>query len=213
MSGSAWPLFDLVIRSGRLELRLPREDELFALLEVAKRGIHDPEEMPFGYAWTDKPSPQFERDYMQYHWGTRASWKPEQWVLDLAVWADGVIVGTQGLHGDSFGVLRTVATGSWVGREFQGQGIGKEMRSAALSFAFDHLRAERATSDAFLDNRRSGAVSRALGYVENGRTWLAPRGVVREEFRFLMTAEMWASRARPPITVAGFDECRDMFGI
>lgn len=213
MSGHPWPLFDVVIRTSRLELRLPTEDELVQLLELAKGGIHPAEEMPFGFAWTDLPSPQFERNFMQYHWGTRGSWKPELWTLDLAVWVDGTLVGTQGLHGENFPVMRTVGTGSWLGRAYQRKGIGREMRSAVLAFAFDHLGAERATSDVFVDNHRSQGVSRALGYIDNGRTWLAPRGVAREEIRFLMTAEMWRSRDRLGTTVGGLDACRDMFGI
>src|SRR5450759_3379652 len=84
-----WPLFDLVIRTSQLELRLPTEVELVELLGLAKQGIHDPDEMPFGFAWTDQPSPRLERSFMQYHWSRRAAWKPEEWTLDLGVWADG----------------------------------------------------------------------------------------------------------------------------
>lgn len=213
MSGHPWPLFDVVIRTTRLELRLPTEVELVQLLELARAGIHPPEEMPFGFAWTDLPSPQFERNYMQYHWGTRASWKPDDWTFDLAVWLDGMLIGTQGLRGHNFPVLRTVGTGSWLGREFQGKGIGKQMRSAVLAFAFDHLAAEWATTTAFLDNTSSSGVSRSLGYIEDGRERMAPRGEARELTRFLMTSEMWRSRERPPITVEGLDACRDMLGI
>lgn len=213
MVSHPWPLFDLVIRSARLELRLPREDELFELLDVAKRGVHDPALMPFGFAWTDQPSPHFERGFMQYHWRTRASWSPDEWILDFGVWADGVLVGSQGMRAEKFSVFKSVGTGSWLGRGFQGRKIGLEMRSAALSFAFDHLGAERATSEAFSDNAASVGVSRSLGYVENGLQWVAPRGVAREETRFLMTREMWQSRERASITVSGFEACRDMFGI
>jgi RimJ/RimL family protein N-acetyltransferase len=208
----AWPLFGLVVRSARLELRLPLEDELFDLLEVG-RDVHDPAEMPFGVPWTDKKSPDFEREFMQYHWSTRASWKPTHWVFDLGVWLDGRIVGTQGVRGDDFAVIREVGTGSWLGRQFQGHGIGKEMRSAALSFAFDMLGAASASSGAFVDNLSSVGVSRALGYRENGSESMAPRGVAREHVRFLMTREAWYSRERPPVSVEGFDACRDMFGI
>lgn len=213
MEGHPWPLFDLVIRSGRLVLRLPREEELVELLGIAKEGVHDPAEMPFGYAWTDLPSPQMERGFMQYHWRTRASWSEKEWILDLGVWADGRLVGTQGMRGDNFAVFKSVGTGSWIGRQFHGAGIGKEMRSAALAFAFDHLGAERAMSGAFIDNRASVGVSRALGYAENGREWMAPRGVAREHVRFLMTRDMWHSRERPAVDVMGLDGCRDMFGI
>jgi RimJ/RimL family protein N-acetyltransferase len=212
MVANPWPLYDLVIRTERLELRPPREDELLELLALARQGIHDPDEMPFGIAWTDQPSPQFERSFMQYHWGNRAHWTAESWVLDMGVWADGTLVGTQGMNADRFAVLHTVGTGSWLGRAYQGQGIGKQMRSAVLAFAFDHLGAEWATSGAFLDNLTSIGVSRALGYVENGRGRLAPRGVAREMVRLLMTAEQWRSRQRPPVRVEGLAGCRDMFG-
>ena len=38
--------------------------------------------------------------------------------------------------------MRTVGTGSWLGRPYQGRGIGKEMRGAVLALAFDGLGAE-----------------------------------------------------------------------
>ena len=68
-------------------------------------------------------------------------------------------------------------TGSWLGRRFQGRGLGKEMRAAVLGFAFDGLGAEVAETSAFLDNLPSNGVSRALGYEENGFGSLAPEGV------------------------------------
>lgn len=212
-AGQAWPLFDLVVSTQRLVLRVPREDELLELLELSLAGIHDPEEMPFGIAWTDQPRPQRERSSMQYWWSTRANWKPEAWTLDFGVWQDGLLVGTQGLRADNFRVMREIGTGSWLGRAYQGQGIGKQMRAAVLAFAFDHLGAQRATSEAFNDNFASLGVSRALGYVDNGKQWLAPRGVAREETRFLMTVEQWRSRERPAVSVSGMDACREMFGI
>jgi RimJ/RimL family protein N-acetyltransferase len=210
---AAFPVFGLTLRTERLELRLPREDELVELLGVARAGVHDPAEMPFGFAWTDIASPQFERNFLQYHWRSRGSWSSDEWICDFGVWADGRLVGTQGIRGEKFAVFKSVETGSWIGRQFQGQGIGTEMRAAALAFAFDHLAAARATSGAFVDNAASVAVSHGLGYSDNGAEWLAPRGEAREKVRFLMTREMWQSRERPPVSVGGLDACRDMFGI
>ena len=60
----AWPIYGLRIRSERLELRLPTDDEILALIDVAKAGIHPPDEMPFGVAFTDPPSPEFERGFV-----------------------------------------------------------------------------------------------------------------------------------------------------
>ena len=127
--------------------------------------------------------------------------------------ADGRPIGSQGAWGHAFPVHRTVDTGSWLGREFQGRGLGKEMRSAVLSFVFDGLGARFAESSAFLDNVASNAVSRGLGYEENGRGAFAPQGVSRETQRFRMSAEGWRARPRPPVELEGLDACRAMFGI
>src|SRR3990170_8930341 len=169
--------------------------------------------MPFGFAWTDQPSPLFERSFMQYHWSTRANWSHGKWSLDFGVWLDGQLLGTQGIGAENFAVLRTVSTGSWLARGFQGKGIGKEMRAAVLGFAFDHLGAVWATSGSFRDNPASAAVSRALGYDEDGMEVLAPRGEAKELIRWRMHVDQWHARERPRVEVAGLDRCWDMFGL
>src|SRR5258708_16593058 len=108
-------------------------------MHLARAGIHPPDEMPFGVAWSTLPSPAFERSFMQYHWSTRATWSPASWMIDLIVMVDGVIVGSQGVRSTEFSVLRTIGTGSWLGRAYQARGFGKEMRAAVLGFAFDGL--------------------------------------------------------------------------
>lgn len=209
----AWPLFGLRIRSERLVMRLPTEGDLLRLMAVAKAGIHPVGEMPFGVAWSILPSPAFERGFLRHHWETWASWSPESWKLNLMIELEGQPIGSQSVHADQFAVFRTVNTGSWLGRAFQGRGFGTEMRSAVLAFAFDGLGAERADSSAFLDNAASNRVSRKLGYEENGRGLLAPQGVPRETQLFRMTAAGWRSRPRPPVTIDGLDACRELFGI
>ena len=210
---AAWPLFALRLRTERLVLRLPTDEDLIALLAVAKAGIHPPGEMPFGVAWSTFPSPAFERNFMQHHWQMRGSWSPANWVLNLMTELDGVPVGSQTIEATDFEVSRTVATGSWLGREFQGAGYGKEMRAAVLGFAFDGLGARFAETTAFLDNAASNGVSRSLGYEENGRGLLAPEGIARETQRFRMTLDGWRSRPRPPLAIEGLDASRAMFGL
>ena len=208
---AAWPLFGLRIRSERLVLRLPRED-LMPLMEVAKAGIHPAHEMPFGVAWTDAQGAAFEASFLQHHWKWRGTWRPEEWWLNLMVESEGRPIGAQTISGEDFAIHRTVDSGSWLGQAYQGRGFGKEMRSAVLSFAFDGLGALAATSSAFLDNAASNAVSRSLGYEEDGRGALAPRGVSRETQRFRMTLAGWRSRPRPPLEIDGLDACRELFG-
>jgi RimJ/RimL family protein N-acetyltransferase len=208
-----WPLFDLRMTTGELVLRLPAEEELPAFAAVAATGIHPPEEMPFSIPWTDESPPQRERDSYQWWMSARAGWKVEHWVLTLGVWVAGAPAGFQDLRGHEFVKYRTVGTGSWLGLSFQGRGIGKLMRQAVLALAFDHLDAEIAESEAFIDNPASNRVSLAVGYQPNGFGRLAPRGVARETQRFRMTPEGWRSRPRPEVAVEGLEESLALFGI
>jgi RimJ/RimL family protein N-acetyltransferase len=209
---SAWPVFGLRIRSEHLLLRLPTDADMPAFIDLAKAGIHPPDEMPFGVAWSVVPSPAFERGFVQHHWLLRATWTPEAWTLNLLVEMDDRPIGTQSIGAKDFAIHRIVDTGSWLGQAFQGRGLGKEMRAAVLAFAFDGLGACIAESSAFLDNLASSGVSRALGYEDNGRGALAPQGVSRETQRFRMTEERWRSRPRPPVTIEGLEACRELFG-
>jgi RimJ/RimL family protein N-acetyltransferase len=210
---SAWPLFALRIRSERLVLRLPTDDDLVRLIAVARAGIHPPDQMPFGIAWSTVESPAFERSSLQHHWGMRASWSPESWQLNLLIERNGEPIGSQSIHADRFAVMRTVDTGSWLGLEHQGQGYGREMRAAVLALAFDGLGARVALTEAFLDNLSSSGVSRSLGYEDNGRGELAPEGIARETQRFRMTVDGWRSRPRPPVAIEGLGACLPMFGV
>jgi RimJ/RimL family protein N-acetyltransferase len=209
----AWPLFRLRLRTERMVLRLPTDDEIVELMVLAKAGIHRPGDMPFGIAWSALPSPAFERNFVQYHWACRGSWSAEHWELNLIADLGGVVIGTQSIGGDEFAVHRTVHTGSWLGREYQGRGLGTEMRAAVLGFAFDGLGARFAETTAFVDNTASNAVSRALGYEENGRTTLAPQGVARDAQRFRMTVDGWRARPRPPLAIEGLEDCLALFGV
>ena len=207
-----WPLFALRVRSERLVLRLPTDEDIVRLYALARAGIHPPREMPFGVAWTTMPSPEFERGYVQHHWRGRSTWTPEHWELNLMVEREGVPIGAQSIGAEHFATMRTVDTGSWLGREHQGKGYGREMREAVLALGFDGLGAQVATTEAFLDNAASSGVSRSLGYVENGRGSLAPEGVARETQRYRMTLEDWRARPRSRVTFESLDDCLAMFG-
>jgi RimJ/RimL family protein N-acetyltransferase len=213
VANSLWPLFDLRLRTANLELRIPTDEDVAVLLALARQGIHPPEEMPFGYAWTDAKSPEFERGFVNFYWSRRATFSPNDWTLPFAVLVDGEMAGIQDVNAKDFPVLRTVGTGSWLGQRFQGQGTGKLMRQAVLALAFDHLGAEVATSGAFFDNPASGGVSEALGYEKDGIGRLAPRGVPRDLQRYRLTLEGWRSRPRPKVDVEGLEGCIEMFGL
>ena len=149
------PVLGLRITAGPLELRGITDDLLPELCDLAARGIHAPERMPFVVPWTDVPAEELPRRFAQYHWLSRAEFSPARWSLHLAVLHEGVPVGVQGLSTSSYLVTRTGETGSWLGQGFQGRGIGTAMRQVMCAFAFDHLDAAEITSSAFTDNPAS----------------------------------------------------------
>ena len=206
-----WPIFDLRIRTPRLELRAPTDDDLLALLEVARAGVHAPEKMPFLVPWTDLPSPEFERSFLRFYWGTRAAWTPESWQLPLVVVHDGAPVGIQEIAARDFATRRTVHTGSWLGRRHQGQGIGTEMRAAVLVLAFEGLGALAAESGAVEGNAASARISERLGYRPNGETTVTPRGTPVVEHRFRLTRADWR-RDLVPVGIENLAPCLPLFG-
>jgi RimJ/RimL family protein N-acetyltransferase len=86
------------------------------------------------------------------------------------------------------------------------------MRAAVLHLGFEGLGADLARSAAFEDNPASGAVSRGLGYRENGRRREAPRGVPRVLVEFELTRDEWRAQPAPVDTeMTGLDCCLPMF--
>ncbi|HVB51913.1 MAG TPA: GNAT family protein [Acidimicrobiales bacterium] len=211
MGYSSWPLFDLRIRTTRLEIRLASDEDLDALARVARKGVHDPKMMPFMKPWTDQPSPLLERGLVQWGWRHRAEWSPQNWTFNGAVLCNGVLVGVQDLSGEDFSSLRSVSSGSWLGLEHQGQGIGKEMRRAMLHFAFEGLGAMEANSGSFVDNTASMNVSRSVGYEENGRETTLRRGVPAETVKFRLERSKWEMTERIDVEIEGLDDCLELF--
>ena len=165
---TAFPPFGLRIEAGPLVLRPITDDVLPELIDLALGGIHDPGMMPFYVPWTDAPPDRLPLNFTQYHWGVRASWSPEHWDLSFAVEYEGRVVGCQGFATANYAVTRTGETGSWLGLQHHGLGIGTRMRQAICAFCFDHLDADEVTSAAFADNPASNTVSRKVGYLPNG---------------------------------------------
>ena len=193
-----WPLFGLRLSTPRLELTPVGDGDLAELVAVARAGIHPPERMPFGVPWTLAAPQDLGPQTLQYFWRLRAELRPDRWQLPFVVRHEGVLVGVQDVKADGFAVPRTISTGSWLGRQFQGRGIGTEMRAAVLAFAFDQLGARRAESSAFADNPVSQAVSAKLGYADNGTQLLDRDGEAAVNVRFVVTP---ASFVRPSWTL------------
>jgi RimJ/RimL family protein N-acetyltransferase len=214
MAHPTWPLFDLEVRTPRLALRYV--DDAIAcdhVRVVATDGVHDPAWMPFTIPWTDLEPPELARQAMQYWWRCRAATSPETWELNLAVLVDGAPAGITSIGASDFGIVRTFHTGSWLGRSFQGRGIGTEMRAATLHLGFAGFGAARGTTSAFVDNAPSLGVTRRLGYAPNGTSIGIRREEPGEQLHFVLTREAWAARRRDDIELVGLDGARDQLGI
>jgi RimJ/RimL family protein N-acetyltransferase len=211
-----WPLFDLEIRTPRLTIRYPDDATCVELVAVAARGIHDPDYMPFSIPWTREPSPKLEREAMKYYWRTRAETSPASFRIPLAVrdsTRDDRLVGMTDLLTTEFAKSRQFTTGSWLGREFQGEGIGKEMRLATLTLGFVGLDAERALTAAWHDNGPSNGVTRALGYERVGSVFELRDDEPVEQFHYRMPRAHFDTIRRDDIELVGVDAVRELLEV
>jgi RimJ/RimL family protein N-acetyltransferase len=208
-----FPVLGLRITTGSLELRGITDDDLPALAQLVEDGIHDADRMPFFEPWTDAPKGELARNTAQYHWRIRGQFSVTEWTLNLGVWSEGTLVGQQGIETKDYLVTRTGETGSWLGQRFQGRGIGTAMRQAICAFVFDHLDAQQITSGAFFDNPASLAVSRKVGYRENGVRRLKRReGELALEQMLVLRPEDFV-RGEHELVVEGVDAFRESIGL
>jgi RimJ/RimL family protein N-acetyltransferase len=213
MLADHWPLLGLRLITPRLELRLPSDEELSDLADLAAEGMHDPGSKPFLVSWPGLPPRERARALIQRHWRHRGRWATGDWSLDLAVFADGQLVGQQEISARDYLVLREISTFSWLGVRYHGRGIGTQMRAAVLHLAFAGLGATDAVSGAFDDNLASLKVSQKLGYEHDGIERLAAHGQVTTTRRLRLTRDRWQVADRVPVTVTGLAPCLPLFGL
>ena len=209
-----WPLFDLVVRTPRLTLLYVDDALAVELATLAAAGVHDPDTMPFAMPWTDVPSPELGPNSLRFFWRSRADTAPESWNVPFAVLEDTNVVGSTSIGADGFPVVRTFETGSWLGRRFQGRGLGTEMRVATLHLGFLGLDALEARTGAFQDNHASLGVTRKLGYEPNGVTVHDRRGIRAYIDRFRMSRQHFLDHVRrDDVEIDGDAALRESLGI
>lgn len=194
-------------------MRLPAEDELAQLARVAQLGVHPRDEMPFLIPWTDElDSPSFGEGFVRYHLEARSGWTPEDWRLELGVWRQGSLIGSQGIEAKNFRHERTTASASWLALPYQRRGYGTEMRAAILELAFSGLGASAAGSGAITGNAASARVSEKLGYSAAGERQHLRNGERVRERRFLIRRERWEQGEHHPVSIVGLEPCLPLFG-
>jgi len=205
---SAWPLFGLTVRCGDVILRAVRDEDLPELLDIFP---DDVEMDPAHPALDGAPGGDRARRLVQSVWRHRATWTPEDWALDLRVERDGRAVGVVTLEGTTFAMLRTVDTASWLAKEARGRGTAVLMRAGAVGMAFQRLGALAAISSARVDNAASLAVSRRLGYRDNGVSLIVTETGPAQLTHLRLERSTWV--APEPVEVEGLEPCLTAFGL
>lgn len=208
MESGIWPLTDLAVLTPALTLRYLDDDMAFELADLAAEGIHDPATMPFSTPWTDAVPPELQRNTLRFYWRSRAETTVAHWDVHLGVLVDGIAVGMCSITADLFPTVRSVETGSWLGRAHQGRGIGREARRAALHLIFAGLDADQATTAAWHDNAASLAVTRSLPYVQTGMSVQERRGLPDRMLHFSMDRTNWDTVRRSDVELVGVDAVR-----
>ncbi len=205
-----FPAFGIRIHCGPVTLRAMRESDAPRVADLAGAGIHAPGSRPFLRPWNLEENQPLTS--LQFYYRAWASLTPESWTLLFAVERDGVLVGAQDMTAESFPVLRTAETGSWLALDHQGHGTGTLMRQAILAFAFDHLDAAQMTSGAWVDNPSSRRVSEKCGYALNGYDLKDREGKAVRSDRFVVTPQTFT---RPPyeVVVTGVEAFRRSVGL
>lgn len=212
MTSRYWPLHDLLLRTGELELRPLREADLEPLADLIPDDLEqDPAATRFAGV-----EPRTGRGVVvhQTYWKHFGTWRVDAWRLEFAVRRGGELIGTQELEGNDFPTLGVVDSSSFLVPTARGQGLGKAMRAAVLALAFGPLDAQSAVTSAWHDNHASLGVSRSLGYRDNGVSMLARDGAPDVLQHLRLTRDDWlAAGHADAVTISGFEPCRPYFGL
>ena len=205
----SYPLLGVRVSTPMLELRSATDELLDQLANVVRAGKTHADPAPY-----DDPMSFYETDpdlrvakWLRAIWRRRGTVEPDSWRLYFVVMVDGRPVGEQTLTGVNFSTLGTVTTFSWLSSDQRGRGLGLEMREAVLHLAFDGLGAKEASSDAFVDNHGSNAISRRLGYERNGSDWATRRGEPALLNRWRLARDTWEPRRRDDIQLVNIEAC------
>ncbi|MFM6848760.1 MAG: hypothetical protein ACKOVB_06615 [Terrabacter sp.] len=76
-----FPALAVRIVAGPVELRGIDDEDLAVLADLAARGIHPADRMPFYHPWTDAEPDELRTRFVQYHWRCRADFSPARWEL------------------------------------------------------------------------------------------------------------------------------------
>lgn len=209
-----FPPFGVRLRCGDVTLAGTTPEHVPELIAAAKDGVYDLGSglpMPFVFDWPSLPDQDL--NMWQHVWSSWGKFTPDVWMLKLSVIVDGRAIGCQDvINNNSFLTTRVLETGSWIGLQYQGGGIGTRIRQMVAMLCFDYLGAEELVSGYIDGNVKSAGVSRKVGYVQNGVRRLPSGDSYRVERLVRLTPDALV-RPAEPLEVEGLEAFRRFIGL
>ena len=114
--------------------------------------------------------------------------------VNAGIWQGNQIVGGIGTHPIDW-LNQRVEIGYWLGQEFQGQGIVTNAARRMTTFLFDELALNRVEIRCAVENTKSSAIAKRLGFVHEGalRKAILLGGAYHDLELYGMVREDWSS--------------------
>lgn len=199
------PLYNIAIKTPRLELRVPRQNEIEKLAQILTNGIQKADEPHFMEdKLYGKSLEENTKGLQEFIDKGMNEWDKEDWHLPFAVFYEGKPIGLVTMFSHNFPITRGFGVSYWIGLSFQGKGLGTEAFQGVLSFGFDGLDAQEAYAGAYSDNIPSLHLMEKLGFVFNGEYWMARQGKAVKDRRMRLPRENWKNPTN--INIEGFEQ-------
>lgn len=147
--------------SAGIELRLLEERHVAVLFALVER---EREYLRQWLSWVDARSS--EASILDFIRGALGQFSSNQG-FSAGIWADGAIAGVITLHKISW-QDRMGEIGYWLAREFQGRGIMTDAARAVTEHALVELELNRVEIRCALENVKSAAIPKRLGFKSDG---------------------------------------------
>lgn len=175
-----WPEKGIIHTEGIVTLTWIDDELLGELAELAAEGIFPQPYPSYAFGWARGDAETVWGNVIEYQRGVRTTCGPEEWRLECAVIVDKQPVGVVGIGAREWGERKVAVSGSWLGRRYQGRGIGFAAARGLLRVYFDQLGGQEARRLVYPENTASLRVGEKLGYVRAEDNWFS---LTKEQFR------------------------------
>ena len=207
-------LYQIIIKTPRLELRIPNEDEIVKLAELASGGVHKAGKEYYNADWLRVQFPNNKEILSLWIQKDLKNWDIDNWSFLFAAFYQKTPIGMQHIFSKNFVKTRTFGTGVWLGLEYQGQGFATEMGQVVLYLGFEIFGAKEAYAGVWKKNKASLQLLNKLGYIYNGRYIELLNDKPEVNIRMRLTRDVWKKKRLNNIIVEGINkEFLELFGL